>query len=165
MRNSLPFVSLLCASSLFVLGSCGGGEAHDEHAGHDHAPGEHVDGAEQPNDHAAEMEERGAVDLGSIEIAGATLVLDAAASPTPGETVTINANVKSGKLPETLRMWYGLESAVGSMKAKADVHDDHLHVDVEIPAEAMQSPMLWLEAQAASGEKQIVSVAYPETTK
>lgn len=165
MRNSLSILSLFCASSLFVLTSCGGGEAHDEHAGHDHAPGEH-DGASEPtNDHAAEMEARGAVDLGAVEIAGATLSLDAPGPPTPGETVTINASVKAGELPETLRMWYGLESGVGSMKAKADLHDDHMHVDVEIPAEAMESPMLWLEAQSASGEKQVVSVAYPDTTK
>ena len=114
------------------------------------------------NDHAADMEAHGAVDLGSVKVAGATLELDAPGPPTAGETVTINAHLEEGTLPETLRVWYGLESGVGSMKAKADIHDDHFHVDVEIPADAMENPMLWIEAQDAAGAKEVCSVAYPD---
>ncbi|MGK0481035.1 MAG: hypothetical protein ACJAQ3_001006 [Planctomycetota bacterium] len=167
MRNSLSLIALFTASSLFVFTSCGGTDAeHDEHAGHDHAEGAHDDGSAEgeatTNDHASEMEEHGAMDLGSVKVAGATLELDAPGPPAAGTTVTLNAQLTEGTMPETLRLWYGLESGVGSMKAKADIHDDHFHVDVEIPAGAMEKPMLWVEAQGPSGDKEVRSMPYPE---
>ncbi len=150
MRKSTPLTILLASTCLILPTSCGGGAE------------EGANGAaeESGNDHAAEMEAMGAVDLGSVTVGQTTFKLDAPGPATAGETVMINGHVTDGTLPETVRLWYGIESGQGSMKAKAGAHDDHFHADVEIPAEPIEGAKLWIEAQTAAGDKDAQSVAY-----
>ncbi len=162
MSNILT-VATLCLSLPFAIG-CSKEEATHPGGTHTHADGTVHEGAhdEAPanNDHAMELEEKGAVDLGSVTVGGATFALDATGPATPGEVVTLNVGLTGGSMPETIRLWYGLESGVGSMKAKGDAHDDHFHADVEIPEGAMENAALWVETVTSRGEKNTQSLAW-----
>ncbi len=157
------FRPALCFALLTVVG-CGKDAPPHPDGTHPHADGTvhegHHDGEPAANDHAAELEERGAVDLGTITLGGATLALDATGPATPGTSVTLNVRITAGTMPETIRIWYGVESGIGSMKAKGTPHDDHFHADVEVPEPAMENAALWLEAVASDGTKKTGSVSF-----
>ncbi len=158
MSNFLT-VAALCLSLPFAVGCSETEEAHPE-GEHTHADGTTHNPSEANDDHAMELEEKGALDLGSVTVGGATFALDATGPATPGSVATLNIALTAGTMPETIRLWYGIESGVGSLKAKGDIHDDHLHADVEIPEGAMESPALWLETVSAGGEKAASSLPY-----
>lgn len=158
MQHSIAALTL-CFALPFTAG-CGTEETHDPQDGHTHADGT-THGQEQgKNDHSMELEEKGAVDLGTAVVGDATFALDATGPATAGEVVTLNVRLTDGSMPDTIRLWYGRESGVGSMKSKGDAHGDHFHADVEIPGEDIENAALWLEVVSSEGSKATQSVSY-----
>lgn len=169
MRNTKLTLCAFAASLLFFLPSCGGGdEAHSEDDGHDHAAhGEddgHDHGAEENAGHSEddEHEHGGEVhELGSVAAAGTTLSVTTG-HVEAGAEVNVELELSSGAVPAGIRVWVGLESGVGSLKVKADPHEEHFHAQVEIPDELSPESRLWVQVESASGETETSSLALPK---
>lgn len=167
MRNTtLPlYMSTVC---LVFLPGCGGDhDAHTEGDGHDH--GEHsVDdghghdveqgaapGEGDEHDHVADSHP-----LGSVTAAGTTLSVTSEPIEA-GAEVDVELERTSGAVPSGIRVWFGRESGVGSLKAKADGHDGHFHARVELPEKLDSQARLWIQVESASGEKETTSLPLP----
>ena len=59
------------------------------------------------------------------------------------------------KAPKALRLWVGVKSAKGSMKARAGKGHSpgEYHVEVEVPEKMPENSRLWVEIQDSGGRK------------
>lgn len=112
----------------------------DDHGGHDH-------GAE----HA----------LGTVTIGGATLEVTISGAVEPHGEVHADIVQTGGPTPAAVRLWIGEKSGAGSLKSKADGHDNHFHGHAEVPSPIPAGAALWIEVESASGERASGSVPLP----
>ena len=169
--NTLMKMTIISAvASTLALSGCGNGSstpetpAHTDDDGHDHQAAGHED-----HDHANEDDEHAdhddhdhgeEVSLGTIEIVGTVLDVSISGQVAPGEEVHIDLVHTAGPLPAAVRLWIGDEAATGSLKSKADGHDNHFHGHAEAPA-SLQNAALWIEVESASGNRTARSLPLP----
>jgi hypothetical protein len=125
-------------------------DGHSGHEGHDHAAGEHEE--HDGHDHG-EMHP-----LGTVTIAGTTLAVSVSGDIRPSSEVHLDLEVQSGPVPAAVRFWIGDEAATGSLKAKAESHDNHFHGETEAPAD-LKDARLWLEIETDKGTRDLGSIA------
>lgn len=172
MRN-FNLTAYGCVAFLFFLPGCGGdghesgngSETHSEDDGHDHEGEAHSEddghnhGADDEHDeHDGEVH-----DLGTATAAGSTLSVTVTGDAEPGSELHVELEPSGGADPAGLRLWVGLESAVGSLKAKANSHGEHFDAHVEVPASLAEGAKLWLQVEAASGETETTSLKLPSS--
>ena len=115
--------------------------AADDH-GHDHAG----------HDHEKAGHEAKATSLGEVVISGITVAVSREGDVTPGKTVELHVSIKPATpAPKAIRIWVGTEAGKESTKAKADMHGDHGHADVEIPATLPEGSAVWIQVDPAEG--------------
>jgi hypothetical protein len=112
----------------------------DDHGGHDH-------GAESA--------------LGSVTIGGATLEVTISGAIEPNGEVHVDIVQTAGPTPAAVRLWIGEESGQGSLRTKADGHDNHFHGHTEVPSQTPDGAALWIEVESASGERTSASLPLP----
>ena len=172
MRNTTITLSLLVAAPLAVLLGCGGGhESHSEDDGHDHgshsADDGHDHGSEESGGHADNGEsdehahEGETHELGSVTLAGTTLDVSITGVVEPGAELHVGLEPSGGASPGTIRLWVGVESGVGSLKAKANSHGDHFDGHVEVPEGLAADSKLWLQVESAAGEAEVGGLDLP----
>lgn len=172
MRNTNITLSLLVAAPLFFLQGCGGGhEAHSEDDGHDHsahsADDGHDHGSGESDGHAEggdadEHEHAGEThELGSVTAAGTTLDVTITGDVEPGAELHVGLEPSGGSSPGAIRLWVGVESGVGSLKAKANSHGDHFDGHVEVPEGLAAGAKLWLQVESSTGESEVKSLDLP----
>ncbi|MBT8484480.1 MAG: hypothetical protein KJO43_02805 [Phycisphaerae bacterium] len=174
MLQFTRILALIGIASALTLAGCdrnpassGGGNAgaHSPDDGHDHdhehEAGDHDDAhpgdADEPggHDHGAE---RG---LGSVTIGGATLEVTISGAIEPNGEVHADIVQTGGATPAVVRLWIGEESGAGSLKSKADGHDNHFHGHAEVPSQIPAAAALWIEVESASGERTSASLPLP----
>ncbi len=112
--------------------------AADDHAGHDHSK----EGA-----HEAKV-----TDLGRVVVGGVTVAVSRHGEITAGKTIQLDLSITPAKpAPKAIRLWIGNEAGKASTKAKADMHGDHGHVDVEVPAPLPEGSAVWIQVDPAEG--------------
>lgn len=177
----------LCAAVAFgLIGGCGneggptdegdggGGstamaEDHDDHADHDHdAMGDDHDHDDEHagHDHEEEMlgghmHEGEEHHLGTIMVGGAELEVTMIGEAEPNAEVHIDIVQTGGERPAAVRLWIGDSTGRGSLKSKADGHDNHFHGHTEAPAEITAETELWIEVETASGDRAGRSLPLP----
>lgn len=125
------------------------GENHSADDGHNHA--------NEEDDH--EGHDHGQMrSLGIVEIAGTTLAVSISGDIQPSSEVHLELEVASGPIPAAVRFWIGDQAGIGTLKSKADAHDDHFHGQTEAPA-SLTGASLWIEVETASGERQTAPVS------
>src|SRR5690349_4379527 len=100
-----------------ILMATAGAVAQDSHAGHDHGA-EHAHGEHQ--------------DLGTTTIAGLKLEAAQLGKLTDKEGIFEVTLAKGTAQPKAVRMWVGVESADGSVKAKAEGSGTAYEAHVEL---------------------------------
>jgi hypothetical protein len=131
--------------SALVFAACGDdGHSHTPGDGHDHPAGQ---GGEAGHEHAA------ATALGEVTVGTYKIKVARGNAIEPGKEAEIDLTFADGvALPGTVRGWIGIESAVGSMKAKFGKEGPSgMHAHLEVPAPLPEGSKLWLEIEAASG--------------
>ncbi len=157
----LATISTIVFASSAALSGCGGEpektpgteEPADEHAGHNHAPGEGHD-----DDHGGEDD---GTTLGTVTAAGTKIQVVLHGEITGGEEAHVDLKAVSGPDPENVRGWIGLESGEGSMKGKAEPTSGGYHLHAEAPAEMTTDMKLWIEVEPAEGNRETKGVALP----
>lgn len=174
MKNmTSALLAALLAAGLGIAG-CGENGTDADHD-HDHAHGEgdhdhdheHAEdgsheGDEDHADHDEDMAHSGMRPIGQITLTGGTLDVEVAGDLTPGSEMHVNITYADGEPPSAVRVWVGVESAEGSMKAKADAGDEGYHAHVEVPDPLPADSRLWLEAEDESGEREQASLVVGE---
>jgi hypothetical protein len=122
MNRTLLSTAILAALAFPVVAA----EEHGhDHAGHDHAGHDHG---------TAAVHEAKAISLGKVTIANATIEVSRDGEITAGKTIELHVALTTDKLaPKAVRLWIGMDSGKGSVKAKADMHGNHGHAQVEVP--------------------------------
>ena len=129
------------------------GEDHDDHDHGDHDDHDHGD--HDDHDHGDAHE------LGSVTIDGAEFKVSISGEIEPNAETHIDLVQTGGPKPAAVRLWIGIESGSGSLKSKADGHDNHFHGHAEVPAQIPANAALWIEVESASGNRTARSVALP----
>ena len=126
---------------------------HDHPHGdeHDHAPKNEGRGA----GHGDEVVELGSAKLGEFDVRASRDKVDFKPGGDAPVDVWIDGGVGEGVA--AVRFWIGVESAKGSMKAKADIENGKWHTHVEIPAPLPAESKLWVEVEESGAKKSLVS--------
>jgi hypothetical protein len=140
--------------ALHVTG-CNGDAKSSAGAGTETSQGndEHADGDPHEGDEHA---------LGTVTAGDTSLAVVMAGDVKPGAELHVELDVTKGATPAAVRLWVGKESAVGSMKAKADADGAHFHAHVEVPSDVTKEARLWIEVEAAGGKRTAQSLALPK---
>ena len=121
-------------------------EREGNHEGHDHASGEsHSD--HDCNEHLDHEHSGGGTALGPITIGETTLEVTVGGEPHPNETLHVDLLHTSGPLPSSVRVWFGDQSGVGSMKGKGIGSNGKYHADAEVPDPVTATMQLWVEVE------------------
>ncbi len=167
MRNTTTTLLAFIPLALFSFLGCGGdsaqshdnGEAHSQDDGHNHgdeAQGHGEDSGADEHQHSGETHE-----LSSVTAAGTTLDVTFTGNVEPGSEVHVELELSGGPVPGSVRLWIGLESGVGSLKAKADDHGGHYDAHVEVPIELAANAKLWIQVESSSGQAEARGVELP----
>ena len=89
----------------------------------------------------------------SLEIGETGLSVSASGSATPNAEINLEIHHESGPVPEAIRLWFGPRSGEGSLKTRADGHDDHWHGHVECPGTITSQDALWIEVEDSEGNR------------
>lgn len=117
-------------------------EKKHDHAGHDHDS--HGHGTAQ--------------DLGTTTVAGVKLTVVQEGEVKPGGEAAFEIELNEGqKKPRAVRVWVGIESARGSVKAKAEAKDQGFHAHVEVPKKLPEGSRLWIEVDPGEGKREKAS--------
>jgi hypothetical protein len=180
--NLIGIAAIAIATCALVLGGCGNndgsadesdgrGEAamvddrdhdHEEHADHD----EHDQDGEMHDEHAHEenmhdhMHEGEPRELGAVTVGGAELQVTLIGDVEPNREIHVDIIQTGGEKPAAVRLWVGDASGRGSLKSKADGHDNHFHGHAEVPATVDESTELWIEVETTAGERMAKSLAF-----
>jgi hypothetical protein len=149
MKQVVPIAFL----STLWFAACGGETPHT------HGPG---DGHDRPARTGSEPDhEHGPTEpLGDIKLGEYTAQVAQEGKVEPGKEVGVDVTFAKGTALPTLRAWVGIESAVGSMKAKLGKEGDAmLHGHVEVPKPLPAGSALWFEADLPGGAKK-ASIAF-----
>jgi len=71
----------------------------------------------------------------------------------PDAEVHLDIDHEAGPAPAAVRLWIGVESGKGSLRAKADGGDGRFHGHVEAPAKIGADTALWIEVEDADGNR------------
>ncbi len=95
--------------------------------------------------------------LGEQTAGGFTIKASRDGDITPGTDAAIDVWVTGGTAKVTaVRFWIGAQDGKGSVKAKADIENDHWHTHAEIPSPLPTGSKLWVEVEADGGSKVVV---------
>ncbi len=136
------------------------GDDHD-HEGEDHDDHDHGDHDDHDHDDHDDHDHGDAHELGSVTIDGAEFKVSISGEIEPNAETHIDLVQTGGPKPAAVRLWIGIESGSGSLKSKADGHDNHFHGHAEVPAQIPANAALWIEVESASGNRTARSVALP----
>lgn len=165
MRNTTTTLLAFVPLALFSFLGCGGDsatnhddeEAHSSEDGHDHEGEGHAEeGDADEHAHAGETHE-----LGSVTAAGTTLSVTITGDVEPGAELHVELEPSGGPAPGSIRLWVGLESGVGSLKAKANHHGEHLDGHVEVPEKLPSNARLWIQVESSTGKVEVRGVDLP----
>lgn len=165
MKNMTSALLAALLTAGFGIAGCGENGTDADHD-HDHAHGDHdhdhdhaEDGSHEGDD---DMAHSGMRPIGQVTLTGGTLDVAVAGDLTPGTELHVDITYADGEPPSAVRVWVGVESAEGSMKAKADAGDEGYHAHVEVPDPLPADSRLWLEAEDESGEREQASLVVGE---
>lgn len=145
--RTLPATVLTALLAGLALPSC-----VEETAPPAHAPA--AGGAANDDVHGAS----GVVPMGEQTIAGHKVKAARDGSGPLGADAPVDIWVDGGTGGmASCRFWIGTEDAKGSVKAKADIEDDHWHTHAEVPQPLPAGSNLWVELETAKGEKHLLS--------
>ena len=159
---------LACLSVSAFVASIGGCDAKpaEQAADHDHAHDGHDhdhDHADHDHDHDHEGEAHGpemddhhhgeTVELGTIDVGTFTIRASRDGEVAAGGDLPVDVWIDGTAPVDAVRFWVGVESAAGSIKARAELEDDHWHTHVAVPAVLPEDSALWIEIQ--SGDARI----------
>lgn len=132
----------------------GAAEGHDhDHAGHGHG--------KEAAGHQAK-----ATAVGEVVIGGITVAVSRDGELTPGQTVELHLTIEPATpAPKAIRLWVGNEAGKGSTKARAHMHGDHGHADVEIPGTLPEGSAVWIQVEPAEGAAGKASIALATAQK
>ncbi len=159
MNNLSKLLLASTITGLLFLSGCGNeSEApgtdsyldHDNHEGHDHGDDGHEDhnhAEEEQDDHGSED------DLCSVTIASTTLSVNMGGDLEPGAVMHLDIETTAGPEPVAIRVWIGDRAATGTLKSKAMWNSVDYHAEVEVPSELRPGFSLWIEIEAADGER------------
>ncbi len=157
--KSKPGVALFAS---FLFAACGGDPAAQPSGTHVHADGTvHQD----PPKAAPDADAHAHVDrqaLGELKVGEHVLhVFQVVPAIEPGKEGDFDLDFAAGKpLPDAVRGWIGLESAVGSRKVRfAKETDTRMHGHPEAPSPLPDGSKLWIEIERAGGADRS-SIAY-----
>lgn len=156
VRSAVLVAPLAAAAALLALAACdkkppaAASGKPDKPADHTHAPG---DGHDHGHDHGHGP----ATPLGEQTAGGFTVKAVREGDVKPGGEGTFDIAVSGGAgKPAAVRLWIGTKDAAGSVKAKAEPEGEGWHAHVEVPNPLPPGAKLWVEVEAASGEKAVV---------
>jgi hypothetical protein len=93
-------------------------------------------------------------DLGTTTIAGLKLTVSQMGTITPGGEGVFEVSLGKGQpKPKAIRLWVGVPSGEGSVKAKATSENQDYDVHVEVPKTLPENSRLWVEVEPATGKK------------
>lgn len=122
-------------------------DARAEEKGHNHA---HDHG----HDHGVEGEGEFHADLGTTEVAGIKVSVSQDSRIVRGKEAAFDLATEGEPQPKAIRAWYGIRTAEGSLKTKAEKEDGgHWHLHVAIPKNPAKGSMLWLEVESEDGRR------------
>ncbi len=102
----------------------------------------------------AEIVELGTTSLGGSEIRASRDVGEIR----PGGDAPIDVWIDGGKGgAAVVRFWIGTEDAKASLKARADIENDHWHTHVEVPDPIPEGSRLWVEIEDPKGLATLLS--------
>ena len=159
MSNSKTMKAALAAVVTVVMMSGSGAFAQakpeatpDPHAGHAHA----APSAGETGGHA----HGDAKDLGTTAIAGLKMTVSQMGDVKAGGHAVFEVTPAAGQADaKAVRVWVGLESGAGSVKAKAAKAGDAYDAHVEVPKAVTPETRLWVEVEPATGKKEKVGFA------
>ncbi|MCP4758404.1 MAG: hypothetical protein GY894_08655 [Planctomycetes bacterium] len=136
---------------------------HPTENDHDHSDPNHSHGA--GGGHATEgpqPDTQGsggdAATIRSVALFGATLEVSIKGTLKAGGELHVEITQTAGAPLETLRVWIGAASGVGSIKTKADAHDGYFHAHVAVPSPLDPEAVFWLETRTAKGSIGLTSL-------
>lgn len=142
------FIVLVLAANPFL--ACEKKQPPTSSKSHVHNPG---DGHTHDDDHGA------MIDLGEQTVSGFTVRVSLDHEVHAGGDAPIDASISGGAPTErvtVVRFWIGLQDAVGSVKAKAEIEKDHWHTHAEVPDPLPAGSRLWVEFETDGGGKHSV---------
>lgn len=93
-------------------------------------------------------------DLGTTTVAGTKFQIFQLGKAEGKEAAFELVLAKDTKSPKAIRLWAGVESAEGSVKARAEGNGPDFDVHVELPNPLSANAQLWIEIQPADGKKE-----------
>lgn len=135
----------LVMAAAFALATAGA-FAQEKHT-HDHGDGKEHAHASEGHTHGEPQ------DLGTTTVASLKLQVFQLGKLEEKEAAFEVVLAKASPELRAVRMWVGVESAEGSVKAKADKVDNAYEAHVELPNPMPKSAKLWIEVQPAEGKK------------
>ncbi len=124
--------------------------AADDHAGHDHTKHNHGK----------------AVALGEVKAGEQRLLVSGSGTVAPGKSWPVELHLKPDlPAPTAIRLWVGLETGRGSVKARAEAEKNakgEYAAHVEIPNPIPADSMLWLSIESANESVLKTSLALPK---
>lgn len=98
------------------------------------------------------LEDHGAmVKLGAVKLGEFDVQVAQEGKLEAGKEIGVDLTFAKGKALPTVRAWVGIESGVGSMKAKLPkAGEETLHGHVEVPKPLPEGAKIWLELEGAT---------------
>lgn len=119
-------------------------------------PDTHVHADGTMHDHAEDQGHGETTPLGE-QVAGAfTVRASRDGEIVPGKDAPIDVWVSGGPKVAAVRFWIGTPDGRGSVKARAALEKDNWHTHAEIPSPLPEGSRLWVEVEAAGGERVVV---------
>lgn len=134
MKNRLPTALL----AVLVLAACGKSDPTGP------TP------ATPPQANAGHHDDHGeTTPLGDLTIGSTSFAVRRGATIEAGTEALVFADFAAGKpVPGTMRVWIGVESGVGSMKAKMSKEGERtMHAHVQVPKPMPEGSKIWIEAE------------------
>lgn len=112
------------------------------------------------HDHGDDHDHGPTTQLGEVIVEGYVIKASRDGGITPGGDAPIDVWITGGSAKvNAVRLWIGTQDAKGSMRAKAELEEDHWHTHVEVPKPMPEASKLWVEIEREAGEKVFASFA------